>query len=138
MPAAKLAGYMVEWRDRLRGTKFVHQDFRETMLEAGSGSVIYCDPPYRHGQSILYGAQDFRPSALWQSVAEAVERGVNVVVSMDGWRRSGKKLIDVTIPEGLFSRELILERGSCMLRRFQMSGQDMASEHVADRLLLSW
>jgi len=71
-------------------------------------------------------------------VASAVERGARVLVSVDGWRRSGKKSIELGLPDGLFSRELLIERGGCMLRRFQMTGEDMSSEHVADRLLLSW
>ena len=138
MPTEKLARYMVEWQARLRGTTFAHRDFRETMAEAGGGDVIYCDPPYLHGQTILYGAQDFRLSMLWKATAEAVERGARVVVSGDGWRRSGKKPIELGIPAGLFTRELLIERGGCMLRRFQMNGEQMELEHVADRLLLTW
>jgi DNA adenine methylase len=139
MSPEKLAGYMVDWRDRLKGTSFVHRDFRETMADAGEGAVVYCDPPYLHGQSILYGAQDFRTAQLWTAALEAVERGARVVVSIDGWRRSGAKKIALDdIPEGLFERELLIERGGCMLRRFQMSGEDMQAERVADRLLLSW
>jgi DNA adenine methylase len=138
MPAAKLARYMVEWGERLRGTTFVHRDFQETMADAGDGDIVYCDPPYLHGQSILYGAQDFRPYLLWQAVTEAVERGAQVVVSMDGWRRSGDKPIELSVPDGLFARELLIERGGCMLRRFQMTGENMAFEQVADRLLLTW
>lgn len=138
MPAEKLARYMVEWRERLRGTIFSHRDFRETMAEANEGDAVYCDPPYLHGQSILYGAQDFRLPALWAATAAAVERGAKVAISVDGWRRSGEKQIDLGIPDGLFERELLIERGGCMLRRFQMSGDDMAFEQVADRLLLTW
>jgi DNA adenine methylase len=138
MPAEKLARYMDQWQLRLSGTRFLHCDYREAMSEAGQDDVVYCDPPYLHGQSILYGAQDFRMPALWQAVAEAAERGARVVVSVDGWRRSGDKLIELGIPDGLFSRELLIERGGCMLRRFQMTGEDMAFEQVADRLLLTW
>jgi len=138
MPTEKLARYMVEWQARLRGTSFLHRDFRDTMAEAGKGDVVYCDPPYLHGQAILYGAQDFRLPMLWKATAEAVERGARVVVSVDGWRRSGKKLIELEVPAGLFARELLIERGGCMLRRFQMNGEQMGLEQVADRLLLSW
>lgn len=138
MPADKLARYMVEWRARLSGTDFVTQGFEETMALAGDGDTIYCDPPYLHGQSILYGAQDFRLGTLWTAVADAVERGARVAVSVDGYRRSGTKPIDLGVPEGLFGRELLIERGGCMLRRFQLTGQDTELERVADRLLLSW
>lgn len=138
MPAEKLSRYMDQWRQRLCGTTFFHRDYRDTMTEAGESDVVYCDPPYLHGQSILYGAQDFQMQSLWQAAAEAAERGARVVASVDGWRRSGNKLIELGIPDGLFSRELLIERGGCMLRRFQMTGEDMALEQVADRLLLTW
>ena len=105
------------------------------MSLAGNGDTIYCDPPYLHGQSILYSAQSFQMSQLWHAVASATGRGAYVAVSADGWRRSGSKPIDLGIPKGLFARELLIERGGCMLRRFQMSGSDMELERVADRLL---
>lgn len=138
MPSEKLARYMLEWQFRLSGVEFVCQDFAATMALAGDGDTIYCDPPYAHGQSILYGAQDFRLSNLWASVAEAADRGARVAVSIDGYRRSGSSIIDLGLPDSLFARELLIERGGCMLRRFQMEGADMALEQVADRLLLTW
>jgi DNA adenine methylase len=138
MSAVKLSGYMLDWQGRLRGTRFATQTFEETMSLAGSGDTIYCDPPYLHGQAILYGAQSFQMSRLWHTVASAVDRGAYVAVSADGWRRSGSKPIDLGIPKGLFARELLIERGGCMLRRFQMEGSDMEFERVADRLLLTW
>lgn len=138
MPADKLALYMAEWQARLVGVEFVHQGFEETMAAAGAGDTVYCDPPYLHGQTILYGAQDFRLRQLWEGVAAAVERGARVAVSVDGYRRSGDKLIELGVPEGLFARELLIERGGCMLRRFQLEGEVLTLEQVADRLLLSW
>lgn len=138
MSTSKLRPIMYDWRGRITGTEFVCQDFASTIACAGSGDVVYCDPPYLHGQTILYGAQDFRLARLWKQVREAVNRGAYVVVSVDGWRRSGRKDIDLGIPDGLFARELLIERGGCMLRRFQMSGENMSMEQVADRLLLTW
>jgi len=138
MPADKLDRYMEEWQGRLCGTQFVSQGFERTMALAGDGDTVYCDPPYLHGQSILYGAQDFRLETLWDSVEAAVARGARVAVSADGYRRSGAKTIDLGVPEELFARELLIERGGCMLRRFQLTGSYMDEERVADRLLLSW
>ncbi len=138
MPADKLGRYMTEWQERLSGTEFVSQSFEMTMALAGDGDTIYCDPPYLHGQSILYGAQDFQLKKLWDSVAKAVKRGARVAVSADGYRRSGAKAIDLSLPDGLFERELLIERGGCMLRRFQLTGGFMDLERVADRLLLTW
>ncbi|HEX5307459.1 MAG TPA: Dam family site-specific DNA-(adenine-N6)-methyltransferase [Solirubrobacteraceae bacterium] len=138
MPADKLASYMSDWQARLEGTTFVKLGFETTMSMAAQGDTVYCDPPYIHSQTILYGAQSFRLAQLWEAVGSAVNRGVRVAVSLDGWRKSGKKTIDLNVPAGLFSREVLIERGGCMLRRFQMNGSDMAYEQVADRLLLSW
>jgi DNA adenine methylase len=138
MPADKLRSRLEEWQQRVAAARFECQDFSETIRQAGDGDVIYCDPPYVHGQTILYGAQDFCLARLWRSLGEAIERGALVAVSVDGWRQSGEKEIDPALVEGMFARELLIERGGCMLRRFQMTGEDMAAEQVADRLLLSW
>jgi DNA adenine methylase len=138
MPAEKLRARLDEWQARLATVRFECQDFSETISEAGDGDLIYCDPPYVHGQAILYGAQDFRLKELWLALGEAIDRGALVAVSVDGWRQSGDKEIDPSLVAGMFTRELLIERGGCMLRRFQMTGEDMAAEQVADRLLLSW
>ncbi|MFI4990806.1 MAG: DNA adenine methylase [Solirubrobacterales bacterium] len=138
MPAEKLRMRLAEWQERLASVRFLCQDFSETIAEAGNGDLVYCDPPYVHGQSILYGAQDFQLDSLWHVLGAAIDRGAAVAVSVDGWRRSGDEEIDPSLIEGMFARELLIERGGCMLRRFQMSGEDMAMEQVADRLLLSW
>jgi len=138
MPAEKLRLRLDEWQERIATVRFECQDFSETISEAGAGDLVYCDPPYVHGQTILYGAQDFSLDELWKALGGAIERGASVAVSVDGWRQSGDKEIDPSLVEGMFARELLIERGGCMLRRFQMIGEDMAAEQVADRLLLSW
>jgi DNA adenine methylase len=138
MPVEKLSKYMADWKHRLSGTTFVCQHFSKTMAFAGCGDTVYCDPPYQHGQKILYGAHDFHLDELWDCVSKAVDRGARVAVSIDGYRRSGSRIFDLGIPKHLFVRELVVHRGGCMLRRFQMVGSDMTLEHVADRLLLSW
>ena len=138
MPAEKLRLRLDEWQERIAAVRFECLDFSETISEAGDGDLVYCDPPYVHGQTILYGAQDFSLDELWKALGGAIERGASVAVSVDGWRQSGDKEIDPSLVEGMFARELLIERGGCMLRRFQMIGEDMAAEQVADRLLLSW
>jgi DNA adenine methylase len=138
MPADKLERYMVDWQDRLAGVKFECRHYKETIALAGSGDTVYCDPPYVHGQRILYGAQDFSIADLWAAIAAAANRGAHIAVSIDGYRRSGAKHIDLGLPADLFQRELLIDRGGCMLRRFQLAGSDMAEELVGDRLLLTW
>jgi DNA adenine methylase len=127
-----------EWHQRVCGTMFYHRPFEDTMCRAEAGDIVYCDPPYSHSQSILYGAQSFSLEKLFGSIAQCKSRGVYVALSIDGRKKSGELECDLRIPDGLFERELYVECGRSMLRRFQMSGKTLESEHVADRLLLTF
>ena len=103
-----------------------------------NGDMVYCDPPYTHSQTILYGAQDFDINRLFEAIRRCKKRGVRVALSIDGTKKSGKKHCDIPIPAGLFERRILISTGSSMLRRFQMDGQTLESEVVADRLLLTY
>ena len=138
IPADKFARRVKEWYRRTQGTKFVLGDFEEVMSQAKSGDLIYCDPPYSDTQTILYGAQDFSLKRLFKVVASCKAKGVRVALSIDGTKRSGDKLCDIPIPTGLFEREALVNCGRSMLRRFQMGGQTLEGEVVADRLLLTY
>jgi DNA adenine methylase len=59
-------------------------------------------------------------------------------MSIDESKKSGDVEVDVDIPEELFKREVLIEKGSSMLRRFQMEDEEMVGEDVRDRLLLTW
>ncbi len=125
------------WAGRTSGAKFEHMDYREALSLAGDGDVVYCDPPYTHTQAILYGAQDFRLSQLFDTIASAKARGAFVALSIDGTKKSGDFICEVPVPKGLFAREVAVNVGRSMLRRFQMGGQTLEAEHVSDRLLLT-
>lgn len=127
-----------EWHERVKGTTFLCQDFEETMAEAKSGDVVYCDPPYVYTQNILYGSQDFDVQRLFVAIEACVRRGAKVLLSIDGFKKSGRVTLDIDLPPGLFKRELLIRQGSSMLRRFQKEGETMVGEDVAERLLLSW
>lgn len=126
------------WHDRTKGTTFMHSDFETIMNQAKPGDLIYCDPPYTNTQAILYGAQLFSLERLFECIARCKARGVYVVLSIDGTKRSGNVLCDVPIPSGLFEEEAFVNCGRSMLRRFQVGGQTLESEVVADRLLLTY
>jgi DNA adenine methylase len=127
-----------EWRRRTAGADFRQMDYREAMGLAKAGDLVYCDPPYRHSQSILYGAQRFRLGELLEAIAGCKARGVSVALSIDGTKRSGGIVCRLPIPEGLFVREVLIHCGRSMLRRLQMGGQSLEGEVVADRLLLTY
>lgn len=127
-----------EWHLRLTGTRFSHVEYEEAMGMARQGDVVYCDPPYSHSQAILYGAQSFSLEHLFSVITKCKERGVYVVLSIDGTKKSGKMLCDLPIPDGLFEREVFVSVGRSMLKRFQMNGKTLEGEVVRDRLLLTY
>lgn len=126
------------WHERTTGTRFLGMDYREAMGKAMRNDLVYCDPPYSHSQSILYGAQSFSLDRLLEVIADCKSRGVHVALSIDGTKRSGALLCDLPIPEGLFAREVFVKCGRSMLKRFQMNGRSLEKEVVADRLLLTF
>lgn len=126
------------WHARIRNTTFAHSDFESIMDNARSGDVVYCDPPYVHSQAILYGAQSFSLERLFKTIERCKRRGVRVLLSIDGSKRSGAYLCDLPIPDGLFEREVAVRVGRSMLRRFQMAGETLEGEVVRDRLLLTY
>jgi DNA adenine methylase len=127
-----------EWRRRTAGTEFLQLDYREAMARARKGDLVYCDPPYRETQRILYGAQAFDLGELFEAIDRCRSRGVYVALSIDGTKRSGDRICDVPIPDGLFQRELLVNCGRSMLRRFQLGGRTLEGEVVADRLMLTY
>jgi len=127
-----------EWCRRLRGTSFHLLGYEEAIERAKPGDLVYCDPPYSHTQAILYGAQDFSLEKLLQVIDRCKRRGVLVALSIDGTKRSGSKICDLPIPDGLFDRDVLINCGRSMLKRFQMGGQSLEKEVVADRLLLTY
>lgn len=127
-----------EWHRRTAGAQFRCADYREVMCLAKAGDLVYCDPPYRHSQAILYGAQSFNLGSLLQAIGACKARGAFVALSIDGTKKSGDQVCDLPIPSGLFEREALVNCGRSMLRRFQMGGMSLESEVVADRLLLTY
>jgi DNA adenine methylase len=127
-----------EWRERIMGAEFIHCGYETSMNKAARGDLIYCDPPYTCTQSILYGAQAFELTDLLDLIRSCKKRGAYVALSIDGTKRSGSFVCGVSIPSGLFEREVAISCGRSMLKRFQMNGKTLAGEEVHDRLLLTY
>jgi DNA adenine methylase len=127
-----------EWHHRTIGTTFQNIDFAAAFDQSKAGDLIYCDPPYSDTQAILYGAQSFSLHALIQKIDEVKVRGVRVALSIDGSKKSGIRNVLHDFPVGLFENEASITVGRSMLRRFQMGGQSLEGEVVADRLLLTY
>lgn len=127
-----------EWHEIVQGTDFYNQSFEETLAGAGENDLVYLDPPYVLCQDILYGAQDFSLEKLWDEIERLKNEDAYVMLSIDGSKKSGDVEIEVDFPDELFAREVVIDKGSSMLRRFQMEDEEMVGEDVSDRLLLTW
>lgn len=138
IPVNRFEKRVREWYARLKNVDFACIDYQAVFEEAKAGDLIYCDPPYTHSQAILYGAQTFRLKELFAIIAHAKENGVRVALSIDGNKKSGNYVCDLPIPEGVFEQEVFVSVGRSMLRRFQMEGQTLEREMVADRLLITY
>ena len=138
VPPESFAERVDIWYARTQGVRFLHLDFAEAMHQAQRGDLIYCDPPYADSQAILYGAQAFSLQRLFDSIMDCKTRGVYVALSIDGTKYSGRKICDISIPEGLFEREVFVNVGRSMLKRFQMDGLSLEAHEVRDRLLLTF
>lgn len=126
------------WLGRISGTEFLNTDYLDAMDMAKPGDLIYCDPPYSFSQAILYGAQSFSLETLLNKAQECKKRGVYVALSIDGSKKSGDFICDIHIPDGLFEREIAVNCGRSMLKRFQMEGKTLETEMVTDRLLITY
>lgn len=130
---------VLAWNELLKeDVSFINRDFREVMDMAGEGDLVYCDPPYTHSQKILYGAQAFDIEDLWTKIRECKERGVKVMLSINGTKRSGREDIGIEAPEGLFERAVFVNCGPSMINRLQRSGEIMEDELVHDSLFFTW
>ena len=47
------------WHRRTSGATFTKLDFSDAMGRSQCGDLVYCDPPYKHSQAILYQGQGF-------------------------------------------------------------------------------
>jgi len=138
IPPASFNKRVDTWYNRIKHTDFIHADYKETFALAKKGDLIYCDPPYSFSQSILYGAQSFSLVELFEEIARAKSKGVFVALSIDGHKKSGSFFCDLPIPRHLFEREVFVDVGVSMLRRFQREGETLNDENVHDRLLLTY
>jgi DNA adenine methylase len=138
MPLTSFARRVDLWADRLKGASFTVMDYQSAMARAHPGDLVYCDPPYSFSQTILYGAQAFHLPDLMTAIATCKARGVHVALSIDGSKGSGTTDCAITFPPGLFTREVSVNLGQSMLKRFQMEGESLDAHGVSDRLMLTY
>lgn len=126
------------WSNLIENVNFSCESFSNLMDSPGENDVVYCDPPYTHSQSIIYGAQNFDINDLWDKIEGCKNRGAHVLLSINGMRESQRKDISLEIPKGLFKRQFFVDCGISMIDRLQHNGKKMDNEEVHDKLLLTW
>lgn len=127
-----------QWNKLIKKASFFCQDYRDAMDQATENDVIYCDPPYTHSQSIIYGSHQFDINELFEKINECKQRGVKVILSINGTRKSKKEDISVILPDNLFERKMSVNCGISMIDRLQHTGEEMIGKKVEDQLLLTW
>ncbi len=126
------------WHQIVQNVEFVCGDFSEIEDLVTSKTLMYCDPPYVDSQKILYGAQDFDISKLYLFIARVKKIGASVALSIDGSKKSGQRMIELSYADNVFAEELMIKLGGSMLKRFQLSDRDTSEHKVQDRLLLTY
>lgn len=86
----------------------------------------------------MYGARSFSLDELYEEIAKAKFKGVYVALSIDGHKKSGSFQCDISIPPDIFEREVYVDVGISMLRRFQREDERLDDENVNDRLLMAY
>jgi DNA adenine methylase len=127
-----------DWHERIKNTTFSCIDYKEAFEKAKSGDFIFCDPPYKYSQSILYGSQDFRLEELLECIRIAKLRGIYVAMSIDGNSKSGRAQQNLNIPVGIFEREVNINDRFSMLLRFKRVGQTLTTERDNEKLFLTY
>ena len=75
---------------------------------------------------------------LFEKIRECKDRGVKVILSINGMRESKQKDVSITPPKGLFERKMLVNCGTSMIERLQNTGKKMKNKKVDDQLLLTW
>ena len=127
-----------EWHERVKNTEFECADYKIAFEKAQSGDFIFCDPPYKYSQSILYGSQNFKLDELFECIKTAKQKGAYVAMSLDGNKKSGKEQADIEIPENLFERIIDINDRISMLLRFQRFEKKLTHERDSEKLFLTY
>jgi DNA adenine methylase len=127
-----------EWHRRTAATRFLLVDNQGAMAMYGTGGRSRLLRPTLQTHPVHSLRSAVMLERLCDVIACCKSRGVYLALSIDGTKRSGNLMCNLPIPEGLFEREVLMDCGRSVLKRFQMGRQTLEGERVADRLLLTY
>lgn len=96
------------WSERIRGVRFLCQDYEATVAEARAGDFVYFDPPYA-GNHQRY-VEDLDTERFFTVLESLNRRGVKWAWSFDGQR--GGTDLSHPVPASLYRRRLLLASGN--------------------------
>jgi DNA adenine methylase len=137
IPPKEFEKRLAIWNPIVKNVEFFCGDFADISPQITGDSIVYCDPPYVDSQKIVYGAQSFDINRLYAFIEDVKRKNGFVALSIDGKKNSGEKKIELNYENTLFEKEVFIELGGSMLKRFQLKEGDTSKHRVQDRLLLT-
>jgi DNA adenine methylase len=103
----RLRKLLMDVSEEIQNYTFVSGDYHQTLAMMKEGDLVYLDPPYSNTKSMYYGSIDSK--LLWDYVRQIKAKKAVCAMSYDGSTSNRDYSSDV--PDGLFSRHLLLESG---------------------------
>jgi len=122
------------WHKKIQNTIFKCSDYKDIMLNAKPYDFIYCDPPYKNSQSILYGSPNFKIEELINVIQECKLKNIYIALSVDGKKDNE---YNKYIEQSIFKQKIDISCGKSMLKRFQNKGKKIKNK-ITDKLLLTY
>lgn len=113
MQPERFAKSVAAWAPRLKGVRFVCQDYEATVAEAGPGDFVYFDPPYAGNQQRY--TQNLDCERFFAVLEGLNRRGVRWALSFDG--RRGTKDLTYAVPRELYRRQVYLASGNSAVHK---------------------
>jgi DNA adenine methylase len=123
----RLEAIVQSWHGIVQGVKFVAADYRANLADAGSGDVVFLDPPYAFSRGRYHpGRLDL--NLLWAELERLNCVGARWVLTLDG--RAGERTYDLAVPQRLWHSRLSLPTGQSPFTRLMRRGLDDVYETV--------
>ncbi|MBX7251068.1 MAG: Dam family site-specific DNA-(adenine-N6)-methyltransferase [Candidatus Promineofilum sp.] len=124
---SRLKQIIVQWSGWLTNVRFVHSDYRHTLLAARPGDFVFLDPPYA-GTVGRYMPQEFDLLAFYAELERLNSLGVKWVVTLDG--AAGGRQYESGIPDGLYLDRMLIPTGNSPFTKLMGTSIDAVYESV--------